>query len=55
MDIAAIRELLGNFGTFVSNFPEFFEKLVSGLNAAVKFSSDVAGATPTTPAPAPVQ
>lgn len=51
MDIAAIQELLGQFGTFVSNFPKFFDKLVSGLDTAVAFSSRVAGATPT-PAPA---
>lgn len=46
MDIAAIQELLGQFGTFVSNFPKFFEKLASGLAAVGKFSSEVAAATP---------
>lgn len=44
MDIAAIRELLGNFGTFVKNFAEFFPNLVEGLMEATSFSSIIAGA-----------
>lgn len=42
MDIAAIRELLGNFGTFVKNFGEFFPNLVKGIQDAVAFSAIIA-------------
>ncbi|SFG59001.1 hypothetical protein [Corynebacterium spheniscorum] len=42
MDIAAIRELLGNFGTFVKNFAEFFPNLFDGIDEAVAFSSVIA-------------
>lgn len=42
MDIAAIRELLGNFKTFVENFNDFFPNLYQGINQAVAFSSFIA-------------
>lgn len=41
MDIAAIRELLGNFKTFVENFNEFFTNFASGVAAAVDFSASI--------------